>query len=257
MPRSLFRRVALPALTAIALVLGAPAQQAQALDLNAMSDAERAAFRAEVRAYLMENPEVIIEAVNALEARNQAAQAEAEKDVIAANAEAIFNDGRSWVGGNPQGDVTLVEFMDYRCGYCRKAVPEVEALLETDGNIRLVIKEYPILGDDSVIMSRFAIATRLVAGDAAYKDVHDAMMALNGAVSPAVLTRLGDGLGLDSAAILARMDAPEVTRELSENRALAQMLGIGGTPTFVLEDEILRGYMPAADMATLVATKRD
>lgn len=257
MSRSFLRRAALPALTALALVLGAPAHQAQALDLSAMSDAERAAFRAEIRAYLMENPEVIIEAVNALEARNQAAQAKAEKDVIAANADAIFNDGYSWVGGNLDGDVTLVEFMDYRCGYCRKAVPEVDALLETDGNIRFVIKEYPILGDDSVIMSRFAVATRLVAGEEAYKDVHDALMSLNGEVSPAVLSRLASGLGLDGDAILARMDAPEVTRELSENRALAQILGIGGTPTFVLDDEILRGYMPAADMARLVASKRD
>ncbi len=257
MPRPFFRRVLAPALTALALVLAAPTPQAQALDLDAMSDAERAAFRAEVRAYLMDNPEVIIEAVNLLESRNQAAQADAEKGMIAENADAIFNDGYSWVGGNPDGDVTLVEFMDYRCGYCRKAVAEVEALLAMDGNIRLVLKEYPILGDQSVVMSRFAVATRQVAGADAYKAVHDALMTLNGDVSETVLSRLANGLGLDADAILARMDHADVTRELGENRVLGQALGISGTPSFILEDEVLRGYLPANEMAKLVASKRD
>ena len=146
--------------------------------------------------------------------------------------EELINDGYSWVGGNPDGDITLVEFMDYRCGYCRRAVPEVATLLETDGNIRLVIKEFPILGDGSVQSSRFAIATKHVAGDDAYKQVHDALLAFSGEPTEVSLRRISDGLGLDSDAIIAAMDSDQVTDEISRTRALAQKMQISGTPVF-------------------------
>lgn len=246
-------RLAAPALTAFALLAGS----ASAADLTAMTDAEREAFRAEVRAYLMDNPEIIIEAVNLLEERKATAQAEADVSLVQANADEIFNDGFSWVGGNPDGDITLVEFMDYRCGYCRRAKPEVAKLLENDGNIRVIIKEFPILGEASMISSRFAIATRHVAGDEAYKQVHDALMEINSDLTDVTLRRLADGFGLDSDAILARMDSEDVTQEIAATRALAQRLQISGTPTFVLEDELLRGYLPADQMELIVADKRD
>ena len=228
-----------------------------ALDLGAMSDADRAAFRAEVRAYLMDNPEVNMEAVQALEERQAQAQAQADRDVVAGNAQIIFDDGYSWVGGNPEGDITIVEFMDYRCGFCRRAVPEVDKLLASDGNIRFVIKEFPILGEQSLLMSRFAIATKQVAGDEAYKLVHDVLMELNGDVTTEVLTRLAGDLDLDAEAILARMEAPEVTRVIAETRALAQALNIQGTPSFVVKDEVLRGFLPADQMQMVVDAKRE
>lgn len=239
-----------------ALALGLMAGSAGATDLSAMTDAERAAFRAEVRAYLLDNPEVILEAVNLLEERQAVAAAEADKQLVADNAEALFNDGFSWVGGNPEGDITLVEFLDYRCGYCRRAMPEVEKLLAGDGNIRLIVKEFPILGEASMTSSRFAIATKQVAGGDAYKQVHDALMELDGEPSEVVLRRLAEGLGLDADAIIDRMGAPEVTEEIMQTRALAQKLKISGTPTFVLEDELLRGYLPADQMEVIVAHKR-
>ena len=222
-----------------------------------MSDAERAAFRAEVRAYLMDNPEVIFEAAQQLEQRQAEAEAKADLEMVKANSEEIFHDGFSWVGGNPDGDITLVEFMDYRCGYCRKAVPEIAALLEKDGNIRLIVKEFPILGEASMISSRFAIATKQVAGDEAYGQVHDALMEMQGDLTDVVLRRLAEGLGLDAEAILAKMESPEVTEEIAKTRALAQKLRISGTPTFVLEDELLRGYLPAAHLETIVSEKRE
>ncbi|WP_319544794.1 DsbA family protein [Ruegeria conchae] len=237
-------RHAAPALLGLSLITS----PAQALDLNAMSDAERAEFGAQVREYLLANPEVIIEAINILEERNAAAEANADKELVAANAEDLFNDGYSWVGGNPDGDITLVEFMDYRCGYCRRAMPEVATLLAEDGNIRLVIKELPILGDASVVSSRFAIATKQVAGDDAYKQVHDALLAFSGEPSEVTLRRISDGLGLDSDAIIAAMDSEEVTEEIAKTRALAQKLRISGTPSFVLGTEMLRGYLPADQM---------
>lgn len=246
-------RFAAPALTAIALLAG----PASAADLTDLSDAERAAFRAEVRAYLMDNPEVIFEAADLLKQRDAEAQAMADVALVKDNAEALFNDGYSWVGGNPEGDITLVEFMDYRCGYCRRARPEVAKLLEQDGNIRLIVKELPILGEASLISSRFAIATRHVAGDDAYAQVHDALMELEGDVNEVILRRLAGGLDLDADAILAQMDDPRVTAEIAQTRGLAQRLQISGTPTFVLEDELLRGYLPADQLELIVAEKRE
>ncbi|WP_282169376.1 DsbA family protein [Ruegeria atlantica] len=237
-------RHAAPALLGLSLITG----PAQALDLSTMSDAEREQFGVQVREYLLENPEVIIEAINILEQRNAAAEASADKELVAANADELFNDGYSWVGGNPDGDITLVEFMDYRCGYCRRAVPEVASLLAEDGNIRLVIKEFPILGDASVLSSRFAVATKHVAGADAYKQVHDALMEFGGEPSEVSLRRISDGLGLDSDAIIAAMDSEQVTNEIGQTRALAQRMQISGTPSFVLGTEMLRGFLPADQM---------
>lgn len=229
---------------------------AAAFDISEMSQAERDAFRAEIRNYLLENPEVIMEAVQALEQRQQQAQAAADKDFIAANASVIFNDDVSWVGGNPEGDVTVVEFMDYRCGFCRRAAPEVEKLLQNDGNVRLVVKEFPILGEQSVVMSRFAIATLQIAGDDAYKSVHDVMLAADGDMSETRLRRIASDLNLDADAILAHMPSPEVTQVIAQNRALAQSLNIQGTPSFIVGDEILRGFLPADQMEIVVDAVR-
>ncbi|HKL55919.1 MAG TPA: DsbA family protein [Roseovarius sp.] len=230
-------------LTALAAV-AALALPAQAFDLQDMSAAERDAFRAEIRTYLLENPEVIMEAVAVLEQRQAEEQARGDSDMIKANAGALFDDGHSWVGGNPDGDITLVEFMDYRCGYCKRAFPEVESLIEADGNIRIIIKEFPILGEQSVLASRFAIATLQVAGDEGYKQVHDALMTFRGEISQPALERLAEGFGLDAEAITARMDSDAVTEVINENRALGQRLNITGTPSFVMEDQMLRGYVP-------------
>ncbi len=246
------RHWVLPALAALTFATGPVA----AFDMSSMSDEERAALRAEIRAYLLENPEVIMEAVEILEARQAAQQANAEKEIIAQNTDAIFNDGFSWVGGNPDGDITLVEFMDYRCGFCRRAAPEVEKLLAADGNIRLVVKEFPILGDASVLMSRFAIATQQVAGADAYKDVHDVLMSFNGDVTEPRLRRVATDLDLDADAILAQMNAPEVTEVIARNRALAQQLNIAGTPSFLVGDEILRGFLPADEMEIVIDAVR-
>jgi protein-disulfide isomerase len=224
---------------------------AAALDLSAMTDEERALFRAEVRAFLMENPDVIIDAVNSLEEQQAAAQADADRALVKAHADAIFNDGFSFVGGNPDGDITLVEFMDYRCGFCKRAHAEIETLLEEDGNIRFVVKEFPILGEQSVLASRFAIATRMVAGSDAYKSLHDALLVYNGDITLQALRRLAETYDLDADAIEAQMDAQAVTDELAANRELAQTLRISGTPTFVMGSEMLRGFLPAEQMRAL------
>lgn len=240
--------------TAVAL-LGATG--AGASDVTALSKAERDAFRAEVRAYLLEHPEVLLEAIQVLETRKQAAEAAGEEALITANADALFADGYSFVAGNPEGDVTLVEFFDYRCGFCRRAHPEVAELLASDGNIRLVAKEFPILGEDSVAASRLAIATLRVAGPEVYEALHDELMTLPGPVDARSGARVLERLGHDPEPILAEMETEAVSRVIAENHALAQRLGISGTPTFVLGDRMLRGYMTLEQMREIVADTRE
>lgn len=246
----MFTRIIAPVFT---LALALPAA---AMDLKALTDEERALFRAEVRAYLMENPQVIMDAVELLQNREAEEAAQADVALVANNKDALFNDGYSWVGGNPDGDITLVEFLDYRCGYCKRAHNEVAKLLETDGNIRLVVKELPILGEQSVIASRYAVATKQIAGNESYKALHDALMEFNGDVTLPALNRLATTFGLDGAAIEAHMNSDEVTQEIAQTRDLAQKLKISGTPTFVMQDELLRGYLPYDQLEIIVADKR-
>ncbi|MFY0624202.1 MAG: thioredoxin domain-containing protein [Pelagimonas sp.] len=239
------------------MLMGAQAQAADTVfDLDKMTPAQEAAFGAAVRSYLLENPQVIMEAVAVLEEREQQQQAQADLSIVSDNADALFNDGYSWVGGNPDGDYTVVEFLDYRCGYCRKAHPEVSELIKSDGNIRLIVKEFPILGEASIIASRFAIATQIIGGNDAYKAVSDALMTLDGNPNEATLKRLAKTFGLDADAILSEMSSEEVTRRIAETRALAQRMQISGTPSFVFGDQMVRGYAPLPTMQNIVAQGR-
>ncbi len=241
------------AAAAAAITLAGPAS---ALDLTDMTETERSALREEIRAYLLDNPEVIMEAVAVLEQRQNAQKAQSDTQMIATNAEALFEDDASWVGGNPDGDLTMVEFMDYRCGYCRKAAPEVSELIESDGNIRIIVKEFPILGDQSVIASRFAIAVLQLEGDAAYKAAHDALIGFKGEIGQESLARIAGDLGLEAAPILERMDSDAVTEVIARNHQLASRLQITGTPTFVMGDQMLRGYVPLDKMRQIAAQIR-
>lgn len=245
-----------PTLAAAALFATLSATSVQALDINALTDGERDALRAEVRAYLLENPEVLMEAIGVLEQRQAEAETMRDEQLAQINAEALFNDGYSYVGGNPDGDIVMVEFMDYRCSFCRRAHPEVSDLIAQDGNIRIVTKEYPILGEQSLLASRFAIATKLTEGPEAYKMVSDALMDMRTDVTPASLTDMAQAFDLDADAIFAEIDSAAVTTEISETRALADRMQITGTPTFVIEDQVLRGYVPLAQMQQIVAQLR-
>ena len=249
----MFRPIApLLALSLAALPMAAPAQDS-ALD--------RDSLRAEIRAYLLENPEVIFEAVAEYERRNMAAQADMDATLVEINAPEVFFDSFSWVGGNPEGDLTLVEFMDYRCSFCRRAFPEMMDFATRDGNIRLVIKEFPILGPQSEAMSRFAVAVQQLAGNETYFIAHERLLAWPGDFTESSIGALATELGLDPDQVNARMRAPEVTAILEENRALAQRLQISGTPSFAMGDgfggELLRGFLPADQLAQVAASLRN
>ena len=243
-----------PLATAALLGLASPAL---AVDLSAMSADEKAAFGDAVRAYLLENPEVLTEAIEVLKDRQAAAEAVADVELVKANAADLFADTASYTGGNPEGDLTVVEFIDYRCGYCKKAHAEVMDLVNGDGNIRYIVKEFPILSEDSATAARFAIATLQVAGPEAYAKVNAGFYeSFRGEVTPDTLSAFADDLGLDAAPILARMEAPEVTKVIEDNHALAQRMQISGTPTFVMGEQMVRGYIPLTHMQQVVAEER-
>ncbi|MBL4917849.1 DsbA family protein [Szabonella alba] len=234
-----------------ALLLTAPALQAE------MTDAERESFRAEIRAYLLENPEVLMEAIGVLEDRRATEAVANDVALVDSNSAEIFTDPASWSGGNPDGDVTVVEFVDYRCGYCRRAHDEVTELVASDGNIRLVFKEFPILGEASELSSRFAISVLQLEGADHYKTVHDALIAHQGDVTPEALNQIGTDAGLgDVAAVMEHMTSDDVTGVIAANHALGQRLGINGTPTFVVDSTMLRGYVPLDAMRQVVEEER-
>ena len=228
-----------------------------ALDLSKMSAAERALLQEEIRLYLLENPEIIMEAVEVLRKKEQQAAIQSDFELVKKNTKAIFEDGFSFIGGNPNGDITLVEFVDYRCGYCKKAHNEVEQLLSTDGNIRFVIKEFPILGEDSLALSKFALAVKIVHGDEMYKLVHDILIKMKSPPSEKTFDRIMNNLNLDADRVESKMESNEVNGMIAYTRTLADRLKISGTPTFVMNDELIRGYVPLDALINIVDNKRD
>ncbi|WP_432449860.1 DsbA family protein [Aliiroseovarius marinus] len=243
------------ALTA-ALALGT-ALPATALDLGNLSDEERSLFRDEVRAYLLDNPEVLIEAFEVYEMRQEMAQAELDVELVKANASDLFQDGYSHVEGNPDGDITIVEFVDYQCGYCRRAYDVVQELLEKDSGIRVILKEFPILSEASLLSARFAIAGQQLFGEEAYGKLHDALITIRGEVTVERLVELAGDLGLDGKAIVAEMASPAVSEVLQKNRELGQRLRITGTPAFVIQDSMERGFLELDVMEEIIAEKRE
>ncbi|MEM6618422.1 MAG: DsbA family protein [Pseudomonadota bacterium] len=221
-----------------------------------MSAEEREAFRAEVRAFLLDNPEVLMEAMDVLREREALAEARADAQLLIENRAEIFEDGISWVGGNPDGDITVVEFLDYRCGYCRRAHEEMVQLLEADGNIRWVVKEFPILGPDSDAAARMAVATLKTLGNDAYWRLHDTLMKFQGPVNPQTMPVIAQRAEIDFAAIEGKLASADTDEHILRVRALGQALNISGTPAFVIGDTVLRGYLPLRDMQAIVAQER-
>ncbi|MEO1548806.1 MAG: DsbA family protein [Pseudomonadota bacterium] len=238
---------------AAALILSAPVfahgQEAPTLD--------RDTLRSEIRAYLLENPEVLMEAMDVLRAREAEAKRLADAQLIAQLQARLVDDGVSYVGGNPEGDITLVEFIDYQCGYCKLAHGDVKKLIESDGEIRYVIKELPILGPVSQTASEAAVAILLYQSAEVYAAFNDALLSFQGPLSEPVLYGLARQAGADVDQVRQDASRPEVKAHLDATRALAGTLQITGTPAFVVGDEVIRGFKPIDVMREAVATARE
>lgn len=221
-----------------------------------LGDINRDTLHAEIRRYLLENPEIIVEVIDVLEAQRTANSQLAEQQMLRETNDVLLNDGYSFVGGNPDGDVTLVEFLDYQCTFCKRAHDEVAALLSSDGNIRLIVKEFPILGPVSETASRAALSVLAQQGDEIYEVFNDQLMRFPGQLNDEMIDRLAERAGADVAAMRANMNSREIDAQIAQNRALAEQLQITGTPTFVLGDTFIRGYLPADQMAEAVRLTR-
>ncbi|MBT1160248.1 DsbA family protein [Aminobacter anthyllidis] len=211
------------------------------------------AFDKRVRDYLLANPEVIVEAVQGLEARQREAEANEGQVALSARADEVFRDPDSPVGGNPQGDVTLVEFFDYNCPYCRQVVSVMREAESGDPQLRIVYKEFPILGPGSVFAAKAALAAHR---QGQYTAFHTALMQAKGKVGEATVLQTAAEVGLDTVRLRKDMDDPKVQAAIDRNVALAQSLRINGTPGFVIGDQVLRGATDLATMKTLIAKAR-
>ena len=239
----------------LAIPSPAPAQEQSRPGLTNMNEVEREAFRTEVRAYLLEHPEVLTEAIQVLKDREALAEKTADLALIAANRERLVDGTNAWVTGNPDGDVTLVEFSDYRCGYCKRAHPELKELLQRDPNIRLVVKEFPILGPDSMVAARVATAA-LNLDRSKYGALNDELMSFEGGLTEAAVYQIAGHAGYDIAALKELAASAEVEAQIGDTYSLARTLGLEGTPSFVLGNQIIRGYLPVDRMLAAVADAR-
>jgi protein-disulfide isomerase len=209
------------------------------------SPAQEEAIGRIVREYLKKHPELIIEALEGAEAKAKAEAADRAQTALKAKKRELEADPGSPVLGNPQGDVTLVEFFDYRCPYCKQVTPALAALLAEDKRLRVVMKELPILGKDSVLAARAALAAER---QGKYSAFHHALMGVKGALSEDVVYKTASSVGLDLDRLKADIRHPEIEAQLRSTLDLAQALDIRGTPAFIIGDEIIPG---AVDLATL------
>lgn len=210
-------------------------------------------FGQRVRDYLLEHPEVIMEAVGRLEARTRAAEESDAQAALKARADEVFRDPASPVGGNPAGDVTMAEFFDYNCPYCRRVAGPMRETMAADSKLRVVYKELPILGPNSLFAARAALAAHR---QGRYVAFHDALMQVKGVADEATVLRIAAELGLDVERLKADMADPAIQSAIERNLKLAEALRLAGTPGFVIGEHILRGGTDAATLGNLIAKAR-
>lgn len=191
-----------------------------------------------IKNYLVANPEVFLEAQTALETKMEKDQAEKLKSAIAGNAREIYRDPNAAVAGNPNGDITVVEFFDYNCGYCKRGLHDVIKLVETDPKVRVVFKELPILSKGSEEASRVALAA---GKQGKYWDMHRAMLETKGQMNEAAALQIATKLGLDIPKLKLDMASPEIEAEIKKSEALAKKMGVNGTPHFLVGDRAIPG----------------
>jgi protein-disulfide isomerase len=216
-----------------------PANAALAKMAEFSSD-QRKELEGIIRNYLIANPEVISDAIAELQRRRDAAAQLAQVKAIENSADAIFNAKDEVILGNPKGKVTLVEFFDYNCTYCRRAEADIKKLIAADPNLRLVLKQFPVLGPGSVEAAKVAVALQMTAPDK-YADFHDAMLEEPGQTNGAKALAVAASLGLDPAVLKAKLDSDEVKQTINESYDLAGKLNLTGTPSFVTHKEVIVG----------------
>lgn len=237
-------------LGAMAFVLAVSAQA------QSITGSQREEIEGIIRDYLLKNPEIIEETLVILEAKRKAEEEAKRKLVLKEQSDVLLNSTRQVVLGNPKGDVTVVEFFDYNCGVCRRAFGDMARIIKEDSNVRFVLKEFPILGRGSTEAARVAIALNMTAPDK-YADFHKMMFSQRGGVNERRALAVAEELGVDMQTLRANMNHNEVPATVEEVYTLANGLGLSGTPSYVIGDEVYGGLIGYERMKTAIASVRN
>ena len=245
-------RFLVPAL--LALSLGGAPLPASAQSFN---DAQRGDIESIVRNYLIAHPEVLEEAMNELQKRQTAAEAEKHEAGVSKNADAIFNSPRGVMLGNKDGDVTFVEFFDYNCGYCKRAMTDMMELMKADPKLKVVLKEFPVLGPGSVEAAQVAVAARMQDPTGKkYLDFHQKLLGGRGAADKARAMAVAKEVGLDMGRLEKDLASPEVKNTLEENFKLAEAMGMNGTPSYVIGKQVVIGAVGVDSLKEKIGVAR-
>ncbi len=219
----------------------------------AVEPVTRQALEQMIEQYIRSHPEVIEQSLQSLENKRAAEEQERQKAALATHQQELLNDPASPVSGNPAGDVTVVEFFDYRCGYCKKAASALTQLQQSDARVRVVYKDFPILGETSEWAAKAALASNL---QGKHRVFHEALLAAKDDLTKEQLFRIAAEAGLDVNRLDQDMTRPEWQPILDRNRALAKTLGISGTPAFIVGNDLVPGALDLKTLQELVAHKR-
>jgi protein-disulfide isomerase len=236
-------------MAAAALLLAAMPARAE------MSDAEKREIGTVIRDYLLANPEVLEDAIEVLQKRRAEEAVTASRQTIEKNSKRIFESEHQMVLGNPDGKITLVEFFDYNCGYCKRAVTDMTALIEANPDLRVVVKEFPILSEGSAEAATISIAVKDIAPER-YLEFHQELFARPGPADTAKALEVAKGLGLDPDVLEAASKKPAVMQNIKEVHELASLLGISGTPSYVIGTELVPGAVGYDNLQARVASAR-
>ncbi len=234
-----------------ALVFGL--SSAIAANAGTFSDDQKKEMEVIVHSYLTDHPEILNEMVEKLKIKEEKDVATAQIDTLDTSSKSIFHNVNDGVVGNPNGDVTIVEFMDYNCSWCHKSIKIVQELVKKDKNLRVVLKEWPIFGAGSEAGARAAMAA---AKQGKYWELHQALFAFQGQVTSEVVMQVAKANGLDMAKLKADMSSPEVDANLASTLQLATALKFTGTPGFLVNKNVFPGFMDLARMESMVAEER-
>lgn len=206
-----------------------------------------------VREYILNNGDVLIESVNKFQSKQEEVANKAAKEKAAEFLKTIKDDKNLAIAGNPKGDVVVVEFFDYNCGYCKKALEEIQKLVKEDPNVKVVLYDMPILGPSSLEIAKWALASR---SQGKYFEYHTALMFHSGEKDETTFKKLAEDVGLDAEKLLKDKSDPAIEAEIKKHIETAQSLGFSGTPGFLINDNVFRGYIPYDVMIKTIQDER-
>ena len=244
----------LPALLAAAAIAFAGVTPVSA---QTFSEPQRGEIEKIIKEYLLKHPEVLQEAMAELEKRQAVAEAEKARSAVKNHSEAIFNSPRQVTLGNPQGDVTFVEFFDYNCGYCKRALDDMNALMAKDPKLKVVLKEFPVLGPGSTEAAKVAVAVRMQDKTGKkYLEFHQKLLTGRGQADRARALAVAKEVGLDMARLEKDLKSDEIDATLAESMKLAEALGLNGTPSYVIGNDVVVGAVGLAKLGEKIQAAR-